>query len=73
MRVAQNKRFYLMFFYTIFRKDVFTIFFVTNTLQFLMQKVQFPFLQEMFDLKKHDKTSGQSKEQKEVYESGDYR
>jgi len=28
---------------------------------------------EMFDLKKHDKTSGQSKEQKEVYESGDYK
>ena len=27
----------------------------------------------MFDLTKHDKTSGETKEQKEVYESGDYK
>ena len=30
-------------------------------------------LQDMFDLTKHDKTSGETKEQKEVYESGDYK
>lgn len=28
---------------------------------------------DMFDLTKHDKTSGETKEQKEVYESGDYK
>ena len=28
---------------------------------------------EMFELSKHDKTSGETKEQKDVYESGDYR
>merc|ERR1719419_1048890 len=29
--------------------------------------------QEMFDMSKHDKTSGQTKEQTEVYNSADYR
>jgi hypothetical protein len=29
--------------------------------------------QDLFDLAKHDKTSGESKEQKETYVSGDYR